>query len=155
MLTYRLYGEKEGIIMSFNFSSLNHKGSLFTIDTEGMEGRKSAEVFKEIGSAPLLMRAIFINRDTGYGESVSVVTNNGIIYFSKASLDMAHQIRDNENAVKALNDKGAVFKIVEFESRKFKKKGYSFEFLPEEEIPEFIKTGEVDEAHKNEPVFKY
>ena len=78
--------------MAFDFSSLNHKGSLFTIDTEGMEGRKSAEIYKEIGSAPLIMRGIFINKDTGYGESVSVVTNNSIIYFSKASLDLAHQI---------------------------------------------------------------
>lgn len=141
--------------MAFDFSTLNHKGSLFTIDTEGMEGRKSSEVFKEIGSAPLLMRAVFINKDTGYGESVSVVTNNGIIYFSKASLDLAHQIRDNEEAVKELNEKGACFRIVEFESKKFKKKGYSFEFLSDDEIPDFIKTGEIDDKHKDEPVFKY
>lgn len=145
--------------MAFDFSSLNHKGSLFTIDTEGMEGKKSAEIFKEIGSAPLLMRAVFVNRDTGYGESVSVVTNNGIIYFSKASLDVAHQIRDTEEAVKQLNNGGACFRIVEFESKKFKKKGYSFEFLPDEEIPDFIKdlisSGECDEKHKDEPVFKY
>ena len=135
--------------MAFDFSSLNHKhkGSLFTIDTEGMEGRKSAEIYKEIGSAPLIMRGIFINKDTGYGESVSVVTNNSIIYFSKASLDLAHQIRDNADAVNELNEKGAYFRIVEFESKKFKKVGYSFEFLKPEEIPA--------EHKDNDPVFKY
>lgn len=133
--------------MAFDFSTLNRKGSLFTIDTEGMEGHKAAEVFKEISDAPLIMRAIFINKDTGYGESVSVVTNNSIIYFSKASLELAHQIRDNEDAVKELNEKGAYFKIVEFESKKFKKKGYSFEFLKPDEIPAEHKDGD--------PVFKY
>lgn len=133
--------------MAFDFSTLNHKGSLFTIDTEGMEGRKSAEVFKDIKGAPLIMRAIFINRDTGYGESVSVVTNNSIIYFSKSSLELARQIRESEDAVKELNEKGAYFRIVEFESKKFKKVGYSFEFLKPEEIPAEHKDGD--------PVFKY
>ena len=112
-----------------------------------MEGRKSAEVFKDIKGAPLIMRAIFINRDTGYGESVSVVTNNSIIYFSKSSLELARQIRESEDAVKELNEKGAYFRIVEFESKKFKKVGYSFEFLKPEEIPTEHKDGD--------PVFKY
>ena len=133
--------------MGFDFSKLNHRGNLFTISTEGMEGKKSSEVYKEIGSAPLIMRAIFINKDTGYGESVSVVTNNSIIYFSKSSLDIAREIRENEDAVRELNEKGAYFKITEFESKKFKKIGYSFEFLPPEEIPAEHKDGD--------PVFKY
>ena len=133
--------------MAFDFSTLNRKGSLFTIDTEGMEGHKAAEIYKEIKSAPLIMRGVFVNKDTGYGESVSVVTTNSIIYFSKSSLELAHQIRDNEDAVKALNDTGAYFRIVEFESKKFKKVGYSFEFLKPDEIPAEHKDGD--------PVFKY
>ena len=51
--------------MAFDFSTLNHKGSLFTIDTEGMEGHKAAEIYKEIKSAPLIMRGVFVNKDTG------------------------------------------------------------------------------------------
>ena len=133
--------------MAFDFSTLNRKGSLFTIDTEGMEGHKAAEIYKEIGSAPLIMRGVFVNKDTGYGESVSVVTTNSIIYFSKSSLELAHQIRDSEDAVKALNDTGAYFRIVEFESKKFKKVGYSFEFLKPDEIQAEHKDGD--------PVFKY
>lgn len=133
--------------MGFDFSKLNHRGNLFTISTEGMEGKKSSEVYKEIGDAPLIMRAIFINKDTGYGESVSVVTNNSIIYFSKSSLDIAREIRENEDAVRELNEKGAYFKITEFESKKFKKIGYSFEFISPEEIPAEHKDGD--------PVFKY
>lgn len=133
--------------MAFDFSTLNRKGSLFTIDTEGMEGHKAAEIYKEIGSAPLIMRGVFVNKDTGYGESVSVVTTNSIIYFSKSSLELAHQIRDSEDAVKDLNERGAYFRIVEFESKKFKKVGYSFEFLKPDEIPAEHKDGD--------PVFKY
>ena len=75
------------------------------------------------------------------------MTTNSIIYFSKSSLELAHQIRDNEDAVKALNDTGAYFRIVEFESKKFKKVGYSFEFLKPDEIPAEHKDGD--------PVFKY
>ena len=132
----------------FDFAeSFNRRGRLFTIDTEGMEGHKASEVFKEIGDAPLIMKAIFINKDTGYGESVSVVTNNSVIYFSKANLEAAHNIRDNQKAVDKINEKGAFFRITEFEAKKYKKKGYSFEFLKKSEIPaEF--TGE-------EPCFKW
>lgn len=132
----------------FDFAeSFNRRGRLFTIDTEGMEGHKASEVFKEIGDAPLIMKAIFINKDTGYGESVSVVTNNSVIYFSKANLEAAHNIRDNQKAVDKINEKGAFFRITEFEAKKYKKKGYSFEFLKKNEIPaEF--TGE-------EPCFKW
>lgn len=132
----------------FDFAeSFNRRGRLFVIDTEGMEGHKASEVFKEIGDAPLIMRAIFINKDTGYGESVSVVTNNSVIYFSKANLEAAHNIRDNQKAVDKINEKGAFFRITEFEAKKYKKKGYSFEFLKKSEIPaEF--TGE-------EPCFKW
>ena len=69
----------------FDFAeNFNHKGRLFTIDTEGMEGHKAGEVYKEIGDAPLIMKGIFINKDTGFGESVSVVTPNSVIYFTKA-----------------------------------------------------------------------
>ena len=132
----------------FDFAeSFNRRGRLFTIDTEGMEGHKASEVFKEIGDAPLIMKAVFINKDTGYGESVSVVTNNSVIYFSKANLEAAHNIRDNQKAVDKINEKGAFFRITEFEAKKYKKKGYSFEFLKKSEIPaEF--TGE-------EPCFKW
>lgn len=170
MLAYRQDGEKVSIIMAanenikeqtapetvaendadddFDFAeSFNRRGRLFTIDTEGMEGHKASEVFKEIGDAPLIMKAIFINKDTGYGESVSVVTNNSVIYFSKANLEAAHNIRDNQKAVDKINEKGAFFRITEFEAKKYKKKGYSFEFLKKNEIPaEF--TGE-------EPCFKW
>ena len=128
-------------------SEFNHKGRLFTVETEGMEGHKASEVFKEIGDAPLIMRAVFINKDTGYGESVSVVTTNSIIYFSKTNLETAHNIRDNERAVKKLNATGAFFRITEFESKKFKKKGYSFEFLKKEEIP--------SEFEDDAPCFKW
>ena len=132
----------------FDFAvSFNRRGRLFTIDTEGMEGHKASEVFKEIGDAPLIMKAVFINKDTGYGESVSVVTNNSVIYFSKANLEAAHNIRDNQKAVDKINEKGAFFRITEFEAKKYKKKGYSFEFLKKSEIPaEF--TGD-------EPCFKW
>lgn len=170
MLAYRQHGEKVSIIMAanenikeqtapaeaaenneeddFDFAeSFNRRGRLFTIDTEGMEGHKASEVFKEIGDAPLIMKAVFINKDTGYGESVSVVTNNSVIYFSKANLEAAHNIRDNQKAVDKINEKGAFFRITEFEAKKYKKKGYSFEFLKKSEIPaEF--TGE-------EPCFKW
>lgn len=132
----------------FDFAeSFNRRGRLFTIDTEGMEGHKASEVYKEIGDAPLIMKAVFINKDTGYGESVSVVTNNSVIYFSKANLEAAHNIRDNQKAVDKINEKGAFFRITEFDAKKYKKKGYSFEFLKKSEIPaEF--TGE-------EPCFKW
>lgn len=132
----------------FDFAeSFNRKGRLFTVDTEGMEGHKASEIFKEIGDAPLIMKAVFINKDTGYGESVSVVTPNSIIYFSKANLEAAHNIRDNQKAVDKINEKGAFFRITEFEAKKYKKKGYSFEFLKKSEIPaEF--TGD-------EPCFKW
>lgn len=170
MLAYRQDGEKVSNIMAtnenikeqtapvtqaenneeddFDFAeSFNRRGRLFSIDTEGMEGHKASDVFKEIGDAPLIMKAIFINKDTGYGESVSVVTNNSVIYFSKANLEAAHNIRDNQKAVDKINEKGAFFRITEFEAKKYKKKGYSFEFLKKSEIPaEF--TGE-------EPCFKW
>lgn len=121
----------------FDFAdTFNRKGRLFTIDTEGMEGHKASEVFKEVGSDPLIMKGVFINKDTGYGESVSVITPNSVIYFSKANLEAAHNIRDNQKAVNKINEKGAFFRIVEFESKKFKKKGYCFEFLKKAEIPE-------------------
>lgn len=120
---------------------------LFTIETEGMEGHKAADVFKAVGDAPLLMRAIFINKDNGYGESVSVVTTNSVIYFSKASLQTALDVREDPEAVEELNEKGAYFKIIEFESKKWKKKGYSFEFLSDEDLPA--------EFSEDDPVFKW
>ena len=170
MLAYRQHGEKVSIIMAANENikeqtapaeaaenneeddfdcaeSRSRKGRLYTIDTEGKESHKASEVFFFFFDAPLIMKAVFINKDTGYGESVSVVTNNSVIYFSKANLEAAHNIRDNQKAVDKINEKGAFFRITEFEAKKYKKKGYSFEFLKKSEIPaEF--TGE-------EPCFKW
>lgn len=125
----------------------NHKGVLFTIDTEGMEAHKASEVFAEVSDAPLIMRGIFVNKDTGLGESVSVITTNSIIYFGKTNVENAKKIRENEKAVAALNASGAWFRIREFESKKFKKKGYAFEFLKKSEIPA--------EVHEDDACFKW
>lgn len=132
----------------FDFAEeFNHKGALFTIDTEGMDAHKASEVFAEIADAPLIMRGIFVNKDTGLGESVSVITTNSIIYFGKTNVENAKKIRDNEKAVAALNASGAWFRIREFESKKFKKKGYAFEFLKKSEIPA--------EVHEDDACFKW
>ena len=132
----------------FDFASeYNHKGALFTIDTEGMEAHKASEVFAEISESPLIMRGIFVNKDTGLGESVSVITTNSIIYFGKTNVENAKKIRENEKAVAALNASGAWFRIREFESKKFKKKGYAFEFLKKSEIPA--------EVHEDDACFKW
>lgn len=145
----------------FDFAeSFNRKGKLFTIDTTDFEGHKAAEVFKDAGSEPLIMKAVFINKDNGFGESVSVVTPNGIIYFSKTNLEAAHNIRDNEKAVNRLNKTGALFRITEYESKKFNKKGYGFEFLKKDEIPEylknFMKTGEIgSDAPEDAALFRW
>lgn len=122
----------------FDFAEeFNHGNRLFTIDTEGFEGHKASEVFAEAGSSPLLMRAVYVNADNGhgYGESVSVVTTNSIIYFGKSNVENANKIRSTVKAVDKLNKTGAWFKIVEFKSKKYKKTGYSFEFLKKEDIP--------------------
>lgn len=122
----------------FDFAEeFNHGNRLFTIDTEGFEGHKASEVFAEAGSSPLLMRAVYVNADNGhgYGESVSVVTTNSIIYFGKSNVENANKIRSSVKAVDKLNKTGAWFKIVEFKSKKYKKTGYSFEFLKKEDIP--------------------
>lgn len=145
----------------FDFAeSFNRKGKLFSIDTTDFEGHKASEVYKDAGSEPLIMKAVFINKDNGFGESVSVVTPNGIIYFSKTNLEAAHNIRDNEKAVKRLNKTGALFRITEYESKKFKKKGYGFEFLKKDEIPEylknFMKTGEIgSDAPEDAALFRW
>lgn len=145
----------------FDFAeSFNRKGKLFTIDTTDFEGHKAGEVFKDAGSEPLIMKAVFINKDNGFGESVSVVTPNGIIYFSKTNLEAAHSIRDNEKAVNRLNKTGALFRITEYESKKFKKKGYGFEFLKKDEIPDylknFMKTGEIgSDAPEDAALFRW
>ena len=132
----------------FDFAEeFNHKGALFTIDTEGMEAHKASEVFAEVADAPLIMRGIFVNKDTGLGESVSVITTNSIIYFGKTNVENAKKIRENEKAVAALNASGAWFRIREFESKKFKKKGYAFEFLKKSEIP--------TEVHEDDACFKW
>ena len=132
----------------FDFAEeFNHKGALFTIDTEGMEAHKASEVFAEIGDSPLIMRGLFINKDKGYGDSVSVITTNSIIYFGKTNVENAKKIRENEKAVAALNAFGAWFKITEFESKKFKKKGYAFVFLKKSEIPA--------EVHEEDACFKW
>lgn len=127
----------------FDFADeFNHRGRLFTIDTEGFEGHKAAEVYEAVKDAPLIMKGVFINKDTGYGESVSVVTPNSIIYFGKTNLEAAHSIRDNQRAVDRINEKGAFFRIKTFYSKKFKKDGYSFEFVPKSEIPAEFKGDE-------------
>lgn len=132
----------------FDFAEeFNHKGALFTIDTEGMEAHKASEVFAEVADAPLIMRGIFVNKDTGLGESVSVITTNSIIYFGKTNVENAKKIRENEKAVAALNASGAWFRIREFESKKFKKKGYAFEFLKKSEIPAKV--------HEDDACFKW
>lgn len=122
----------------FDFAEeYNHKCNIFTIDTSSHEGHKASEIYAEIGDAPLLMKAIFVNKDTGIGESVSVVTPNCIIYFGKTNVEKARNIRENEKAVAKLNASGAYFRIRQFEpkNKKFKNKGYSFEFLRKNEIP--------------------
>ena len=127
----------------FDFAEeFNHKGRLFTIDTEGFEGHKAAEVYEAVKDALLIMKGVFINKDTGYGESVSVVTPNSIIYFGKTNLEAAHSIRDNPKAVNKINEKGAFFRIKTFYSKKYKKDGYSFEFVPKSEIPAEFKGDE-------------
>ena len=133
----------------FDFAEeFNYGNRLFTIDTEGFEGHKAGEVFAEAGSSPLLMRAVYVNADNGhgYGESVSVVTTNSIIYFGKSNVENANKIRSCVKAVDKLNKTGAWFKIVEFKSKKYKKTGYSFVFLRKEDIP--AEFGEDDACFK-------
>lgn len=147
-LTAEEAAEEAAPAEDFDFAEeFNHKGALFTIDTEGMEAHKASEVFAEVADAPLIMRGIFVNKDTGLGESVSVITTNSIIYFGKTNVENAKKIRENEKAVAALNASGAWFRIREFESKKFKKKGYAFEFLKKSEIPA--------EVHEDDACFKW
>ncbi len=95
----------------FDFAEeFNHKGALFTIDTEGMEAHKASEVFAEVKDAPLIMHGLFVNKDTGLGESVSVITTNSIIYFGKTNVENAKKIRENEKAVAALNASSSWFR---------------------------------------------
>ena len=144
-----------------SLSRFNKSGGVhFDIDTEGLQGVKSGEVYAAIKDSPLLMKGIFINKDTGYGESVSVITPNTIIYFTKSSLQTARDIREDPEAVAEINKRGAAFKIVEFEAAKFKKKGYAIRFLDDDEIPAWFKTyqdtGEVPaDVSPDEAVFKY
>lgn len=144
-----------------SLTKFNHVGGVhFDVDTESMSAKKASEVYAAIGEAPLVLKGIFINKDTGYGESVSAVTLNSIIYFSKANLQMAREIREDPEAVKEINTKGAVFSIKEFEVTRFKKKGYAIRFWEEAEIPEYLKkyleTGEIPEdVPETEAVFKY
>ena len=129
----------------FDFAEeFNHNGRLFTIDTEGFEGHKASEVYAAVGSSPLIMRGVYINADNGhgFGESVSVVTTNSIIYFGKTNIENANNIRSSDRAVSKLNTTGAWFRIVEFQSKKYKKKGYSFEFLKKDEIPAEVNDGD-------------
>lgn len=122
-------------------SRFNKKGGVhFDIQTEGMEAHKASEIYAEIKSEPLIMRGIFINKDTGMGESVSVVTTNSIIYFGQSCVETARDIREDPEAVKELNEKGAYFKIEEFISKKYKKAGYKFTFLEDGEIPEEVEA---------------
>lgn len=121
-------------------SRFNKKGGVhFDIQTEGMNAKKASEVYAEIKDAALLMRAIFINKDTGMGESVSVVTPNTILYFGNSCVETAREIREDPEAVKELNEAGAYFKIEEFISKKYKKAGYKFTFLEDSEVPEDVK----------------
>lgn len=144
-----------------SLSRFNHQGGVhFDINTEGLTGVKASEVYAAVKDAPLLLKGIFINKDTGYGESVSVITPNAIIYFSKASLQLAREIREDPEAVAEINKRGAAFKITEFEATKFKKKGYAIRFLEDSEIPEWFTkyqdTGEIDkDVSADEAVFKY
>lgn len=121
-------------------SRFNKKGGVhFDIQTEGMEAHKASEIYAEIKNEPLIMRGIFINKDTGMGESVSVVTTNSIIYFGQSCVETARDIREDPEAVKELNETGAYFKIEEFISKKYKKAGYKFTFLEDGEIPAEVK----------------
>lgn len=144
-----------------SLSRFNHQGGVhFDISTEGLAGVKASEVYAAVKDAPLLLKGIFINKDTGYGESVSVITPNAIIYFSKASLELARKIREDPEAVAEINKRGAAFKITEFEATKFKKKGYAIRFLEDHEIPDWFSkyqdTGKIDkDVSADEAVFKY
>lgn len=121
-------------------SRFNKKSGVhFDIQTEGMEAHKASEIYAEIKNEPLIMRGIFINKDTGMGESVSVVTTNSIIYFGQSCVETAREVREDPDAVKELNEKGAYFKIEEFISKKYKKAGYKFTFLEDGEIPSEVK----------------
>lgn len=129
-------------------SRFNKKGGVhFDINTEGMVAKKASEIYGDIKEAPLMMKAIFINKDNGMGESVSVVTPNTIIYFGNCCVETAREIREDPEAVKELNEKEVYFKIEEFISKKFKKAGYKFTFLEDDEVP--------DEIRNNPQLMKY
>lgn len=122
-------------------SRFNKKGGVhFDVNTEGMVAKKASEVYAEIKNEPLLMKAVFINKDNGMGESVSVVTPNTILYFGNCCVETAREIREDPEAVKELNETGAYFMIEEFMSKKFKKAGYKFTFLDDEDVPEDVKN---------------
>lgn len=132
-----------------NFSQFNKTGVHFDIETEGMDAIKAAEVYSKVQDAPLIMKGIFINKDNGMGESVSVVTPNHIIYFGTCNVETARMVRESPDAVKVINESGAWFKIREFYVSKFKKNGYAFVFLDDSEIP-----AEAD-LPKDAPCFKW
>lgn len=121
--------------MGYSFAKFNGSGIKFTIDTTDFEAHKASDLYKEIGTADMTMRGIYVNPDNGYGESVTVVTDKELIYFGASNVDTARAIREDAGAVNALNNEGAVFHIEEFTSRRFKNKGYKFVFGSVASVP--------------------
>lgn len=101
------------------------------IDTKSMEfikckeliekGKEESEVIKLLG--------FFITPDSGYGRGAVLITEQNLINIPSRYVEDLEKMYDDTSVINQIKSGHAAFRVKTFYSTKFKRTGYSIEFI--------------------------
>ena len=101
------------------------------VDTKPMEFKKCKELIKkdEEESEIIDLLGFFITPDSGYGSGAVLITKDALINIPSRYVEDLERMYTDESVIKQIKSGHAAFKVNTFYSTKFKRTGYSIEFI--------------------------
>lgn len=114
--------------MAFSASKFN-KTRLFNVNTEGMEYKSLEDMFEEYGDVVHTLRAVFIGTKGLYGDQPIFVTGSEMVNIPPHQLETAVNIREDKEAVEAINNGKVGFTVTKYLNNKYSKVCYDVVFV--------------------------
>lgn len=115
----------------FNFAKLNRR-PLFDIDTEGFKYFSLKDIFEENNEDDSLVYpiyALYINTKGKHEDAPVVAFEDRYVNLPPHQLEMAKEILDSDDAVKAINDGKCGIQIRKYYKSKFDKWCYTVDWV--------------------------
>lgn len=113
-----------------SFANRFNKGKKFDFNTEGLEYVSLADLYNANGEdAKYLLKAIFINKKSIYGESPVFATDKCLVNIPTHLLDTVKEILSDNDAIASINNDAVGFTIYPYKAEKFNIDTFGIKFV--------------------------